>query len=70
MNHTSDLYQRYILNIPKGYSAVYVKDVEDETITYTYIFGDNFLNIYPIFNPGKSFGKLSPRDFQPCHLRC
>ena len=32
-----------------------------------HIFAHNFLNIQPIFNPQKSFGKLRLRAFQPYH---
>ena len=37
-------------NTPRGYNAMYVKDVEDGKRTYTHIFAHNFLNIQPIFN--------------------
>ena len=47
-----------ISNTPKGCNAMYVKDIEDGKRTYTHIFAHNFLNIQPIFNPAKSFGKL------------
>ena len=35
--------------------------VEDGKRTYTHIFAHNFLNIQPIFNPQKGFGKLRLR---------
>ena len=53
-------------NTPKGCNAMYV---EDGKRTYTHIFAHNFLNIQPIFNPQKSFGKLRLRAFQACQ-RC
>ena len=40
-------------NTPKGYNALYVKDVKDGKRTYTHIFAHNFLNIQLIFNPEK-----------------
>ena len=40
---------------------MYVEDVEDRKRTYTHIYAHNFLNIQPIFNPQKSFGKLRLR---------
>ena len=46
---------------------MYVEDVEDGKRTYTDISAHNFLNIQPIFNPKKSFGKLRLRAFQPYH---
>ena len=41
--------------------------VKDGKRTYRHIYAHNFLNIQPIFNPQKVFGKLRPRAFQPYH---
>ena len=43
--------------------VTHVKGVERSLNSFTH----NFLNIQPIFNPKKSFGKLRPRPFQPYH---
>ena len=40
-------------NTHKGCNAMYVEDVEDGKGTCMHIFGHNFLNIQPIFNPQK-----------------
>ena len=46
---------------------MYVEDVEDGKRTYRHIYANNFLNIQPIFQSTKSFGKLRLRAFQPYH---
>ena len=52
------------------YIQCYVERVERLCYVETrdkHIFAHNFLNIQPIFNPTKSFGKLRLRPFQPYH---
>ena len=43
--------------------VTHVKGAERSLNSFTH----NFLNIQPIFNPKKSFGKLRLRPFQPYH---
>ena len=43
------------------------KHVEGVESYFDHIFTHKFLNIQPIFNPKKSFGKLRLRPFQPYH---
>ena len=65
LKHVEDVEDRS--NAPKGCNAMYVEDVKDGKRTYTHIYAHNFLNIQPIFNPQKVFGKLRLRAFQPYH---
>ena len=65
LKHVEDVEDRS--NAPKGCNAMYVKDVEDGKRTYRHIYANNFLNIQPIFQSAKSFGKLTLRAFQPYH---
>ena len=45
-------------------NAMFVKTVDTTVKTHPHIPAHNFLNIQPIFNPKKRFGKLRLRTFQ------
>ena len=48
-------------------NAMFVETVDTTLKTHPHIPAHNFLNIQWIFNPQKSFGKLTLRAFQPYH---